>query len=71
LAVSVGPQGLNGIVVHIRPDDLLGRMMSWACEQVEVPLNRIEEIAARHINIEAHAPVALAILHNLEEIDGC
>src|SRR3989441_7289528 len=36
----------GGALSHIRTDDLLGRTMIAACERVEVPLDRIEDITA-------------------------
>src|SRR6516225_6568336 len=41
----------GGSLSHIRPDDLLGRTMVWACERVGVPLERIEDIAAGCVNV--------------------
>jgi acetyl-CoA acetyltransferase family protein len=40
----------GGSLSHIRPDDLLGRTMVWACERVGAPLERIEDIAAGCVN---------------------
>jgi acetyl-CoA acetyltransferase family protein len=40
----------GGSLSHIRPDDLLGRTMVWACERVRAPLERIEDIAAGCVN---------------------
>lgn len=40
----------GGSLSHIRPDDLLGRTMVWACERVGSPLERIEDIAAGCVN---------------------
>jgi acetyl-CoA acetyltransferase family protein len=40
-----------GSLSHIRPDDLLGQTMVWACERVGVPLERIEDIAAGCVNV--------------------
>jgi acetyl-CoA acetyltransferase family protein len=40
----------GGSLSHIRPDDLLGRTMVWACEQAGVALDRIEDIAAGCVN---------------------
>ncbi len=39
-----------GSLSHIRTDDLLGQTMVWACEQVGVDLDRIEDIAAGCVN---------------------
>src|SRR5258708_23108883 len=39
-----------GSLSHIRTDDLLGQTMVWACQRVGVPLDRIEDIAARCVN---------------------
>jgi acetyl-CoA acetyltransferase family protein len=41
----------GGSLSHIRLDDLLGQTMVWACEQVGVPLDRIEDIAAGCVNV--------------------
>jgi acetyl-CoA acetyltransferase family protein len=41
----------GGSLSHIRVDDLLGQTMVWACEQVGVPLERIEDIAAGCVNV--------------------
>src|SRR2546430_2396560 len=40
-----------GALSHIRTDDLLGQTMVAACERVEVPLDRIEDIAAGCVNV--------------------
>jgi acetyl-CoA acetyltransferase family protein len=40
----------GGSLSHIRPDDLLGRTMVWACERVGAPLERIQDIAAGCVN---------------------
>jgi acetyl-CoA acetyltransferase family protein len=40
----------GGSLSHIRPDDLLGQTMVWACERVGAPLERIEDIAAGCVN---------------------
>jgi acetyl-CoA acetyltransferase len=39
----------GGSLSHLRVDDLLGRMMVWACERVGVQLDRIEDIAAGRV----------------------
>jgi acetyl-CoA acetyltransferase family protein len=39
-----------GSLSQIRPDDLLGQTMVWACERVGVDLDRIEDIAAGCVN---------------------
>jgi acetyl-CoA acetyltransferase family protein len=39
-----------GSLSHIRTDDLLGQTMAWACERVDVPLERIEDITAGCVN---------------------
>jgi acetyl-CoA acetyltransferase family protein len=44
----VGKYG--GSLSHVRTDELLGTTMRWACERVEVPLDRIEDIAAGCVN---------------------
>src|SRR2546429_2568576 len=36
----------GGSLSHVRVDDLLGRTMVAACERVEAPLDRIEDITA-------------------------
>ncbi len=41
----------GGSLSHIRLDDLLGQTMAWACERVEVPLERIEDISAGCVNV--------------------
>src|SRR6476659_2229606 len=41
----------GGSLSHVRVDDLLGQTMVWACEQVGVPLERIEDIAAGCVNV--------------------
>ena len=41
----------GGSLSHIRLDDLLGQTMVWACEQVGMPLDRIEDIAAGCVNV--------------------
>src|SRR5258705_2857691 len=40
----------GGSLSHIRTDDLLGQTMVAACERGGVPLDRIEDIAARCVN---------------------
>jgi acetyl-CoA acetyltransferase family protein len=40
----------GGSLSHIRTDDLLGQTMAWACERVDVPLDRIEDITAGCVN---------------------
>src|SRR5437762_3366838 len=40
----------GGSLSHIRTDDLLGQTMVWACEDVGVDLDRIEDIAAGCVN---------------------
>ena len=40
----------GGSLSHLRTDDLLGQTMAWACERVEVPLERIEDITAGCVN---------------------
>ena len=40
----------GGSLSHIRTDDLLGQTMAWACERVDVPLERIEDITAGCVN---------------------
>jgi acetyl-CoA acetyltransferase family protein len=40
----------GGSLSHLRTDDLLGRTMIAACEQVGVPLDRIEDITAGCVN---------------------
>jgi len=40
----------GGSLAHIRTDDLLGQTMVAACEQVGVPLERIDDIAAGCVN---------------------
>ena len=40
----------GGSLSHIRPDDLLGRTMVWACERVGAPLGRIQDVAAGCVN---------------------
>jgi hypothetical protein len=45
---AVGRYG--GSLSHMRTDDLLGRTMVAACEQVGVPLERIEDIVAGCVN---------------------
>jgi acetyl-CoA acetyltransferase family protein len=40
----------GGALSHMRVDDLLGQTMVAACERVEVPLDRIEDIAAGCVN---------------------
>ena len=40
----------GGALSHIRLDDLLGQTMAAACEHVDVPLERIEEIVAGCVN---------------------
>jgi acetyl-CoA acetyltransferase family protein len=40
----------GGSLSHIRVDDLLGQTMVWACEQVGMPLERIEDISAGCVN---------------------
>ncbi len=40
----------GGGLSHIRTDDLLGQAMRWACERVEMPLDRIGDIAAGCVN---------------------
>jgi acetyl-CoA acetyltransferase family protein len=46
---AVGRYG--GSLSHIRTDDLLGQTMLWACEQVGVDLDRIEDIEAGCVNV--------------------
>ncbi len=41
----------GGSLSHIRTDDLLGQTMVAACERVDVPLDRIEDIAAGCVNV--------------------
>src|ERR1700740_1129773 len=41
----------GGSLSHIRLDDLLGQTMTWACERVDVPLERIEDISAGCVNV--------------------
>src|ERR671922_1111079 len=41
----------GGSLSHIRVDDLLGQTMVWACQQVSVDLDRIEDIAAGCVNV--------------------
>ncbi|MGH3971018.1 MAG: hypothetical protein ACRDTV_23635 [Mycobacterium sp.] len=45
----VGKYG--GSLAHVRLDDLLGRTMVAACEPVDVPLGRIDEIIAGSVNV--------------------
>ncbi len=40
----------GGSLSHIRTDDLLGQTMAWACQRVDVPLDRIEDITAGCVN---------------------
>src|SRR3954452_16303728 len=40
----------GGSLSHIRTDDLLGRTMRAACERVNVPLERIEDVVAGCVN---------------------
>src|SRR5438046_6424113 len=40
----------GGSLSPIRTDDLLGQTMVWACQQVGVELDRIEDIAAGCVN---------------------
>jgi len=40
----------GGSLSHIRTDDLLGQTMAWACERVDVPRERIEDITAGCVN---------------------
>lgn len=40
-----------GALSGIRPDDLLGTTMRWACEKVGVPLDRVEDIHAGCVNV--------------------
>ena len=40
----------GGSLSHVRTDELLGTTMRWACERVEVPLDRVEDIAAGCVN---------------------
>ena len=40
----------GGSLSHIRTDDLLGQTMAWACERVDVPLERVEDITAGCVN---------------------
>jgi acetyl-CoA acetyltransferase family protein len=41
----------GGSLSHVRIDDLLGQTMVWACEQVGVDLDRIEDIEAGCVNV--------------------
>src|SRR6476659_9186768 len=41
----------GGSLWHLRTDDLLGQTMAWACEEVGVDLDRIEDIAAGCVNV--------------------
>src|ERR1700737_3130169 len=41
----------GGALSHLRVDDLLGQTMVWACEQVGVELDRIEDIEAGCVNV--------------------
>ena len=41
----------GGSLSHIRTDDLLGQTMVAACERVQVPLEKIEDIAAGCVNV--------------------
>ena len=40
----------GGSLSHIRTDYLLGQTMAWACQRVDVPLDRIEDITAGCVN---------------------
>jgi acetyl-CoA acetyltransferase family protein len=40
----------GGSLSHIRTDDLLGQTMAWACQRVDVSLDRIEDITAGCVN---------------------
>jgi acetyl-CoA acetyltransferase family protein len=40
----------GGSLSHIRTDDLLGPTMAWACQRVDVSLDRIEDITAGCVN---------------------
>jgi len=40
----------GGSLSHRRADYLLGQTMAWACERVDVPLDRIEDITAGCVN---------------------
>ena len=40
----------GGSLSHLRVDDLLGRTMVAACQRVEAPLDRIEDITAGCVN---------------------
>jgi acetyl-CoA acetyltransferase family protein len=40
----------GGSLSHIRTDDLLGQTMAWACQWVDVSLDRIEDITAGCVN---------------------
>lgn len=41
----------GGSLSHVRTDDLLGQTMVAACERVQVPLEKIEDIAAGCVNV--------------------
>lgn len=41
----------GGSLSHIRTDDLLGQTMVAACERLQVPLEKIEDIAAGCVNV--------------------
>jgi acetyl-CoA acetyltransferase len=41
----------GGSLSHVRTDDLLGQTMVAACQRVDVPLDRIEDITAGCVNV--------------------